>query len=185
MPADDVTASLVARAKRGDAAAFEALVRTYLRPAYSVALAVVRRPADAEDVAQDAFLVAFERLDSCAEPARFSGWLLQIVRNRARNWLDRRRLRDVPSDDRLIEQPVARSSTEPAALRTELVRALAVLGAAECEVVLLHDLEGWTHPEIGQALGMSEVMSRQHLFVARRKLRAELDGNAVNGDDHE
>jgi RNA polymerase sigma-70 factor (ECF subfamily) len=182
--AQPATAALVARAKRGDSAAFEALVRAFLRPAYAVALAVVGRPADAEDVAQDAFLAAFERLDSCREPARFAGWLLQIVRNRARNWLDGRRLRDVsreePSEDR-VHDPI---SVEGPSLRGPLLRALDLLGTVEREVVLLHDLEGWTHPEIAVALGISEVMSRQHLFLARRQLRAQLDGHAVGGESH-
>ena len=73
-------------------------MRRHLRAAYAVALAVLQRPADAEDIAQDAFLVAIERLDECREPARFSGWLVQIVRNRALHALDKRKLRDASDD---------------------------------------------------------------------------------------
>ena len=51
--------------------------------AYAIALAVLGRPADADDVAQDAFVAALERIRDCREPARFSGWLVRIVRNRA------------------------------------------------------------------------------------------------------
>jgi RNA polymerase sigma-70 factor (ECF subfamily) len=182
--ADQATAALVARAQRGESAAFEALVRAYLRAAYSVALAVVGRPADAEDVAQDAFLLAFERLESCREPAHFAGWLLQIVRNRGRNWLDRRRWRDVPADARVAERPSQVPCADDAPLRDQLLRALDRLSAVQREVVLLHDLEGWTHAEIATALGMSEVMSRQHLFQARRELRAQLGGHAYSGEDH-
>ena len=184
MLADQATAALVARAQRGESAAFEALVRAYLRAAYSVALAVVGRPADAEDVAQDAFLLAFERIDSCREPARFAGWLLQIVRNRGRNWLDRRKWRDVPADPRVAERSVVASSSGDPSLRERLLRALELLDSVQREVVLLHDLEGWTHPEIAAALGMSEVMSRQHLFQARRQLRAQLGARASAGEDH-
>jgi RNA polymerase sigma-70 factor (ECF subfamily) len=60
------------------------------------------------------------------------------------------------------------------AFRAQLLAALSLLGPVERKVVLLHDLEGWTHAEIGSALDISVVMSRQHLFQARRKLRSEL-----------
>ena len=94
MLAKNVTATLVIRALRGDPDSFKKLVQAHLRAAYSVALAILGRPADAEDIAQDSFLIAFERLDTCREPERFAGWLLQIVRNQARNALVSRRLRD-------------------------------------------------------------------------------------------
>jgi RNA polymerase sigma-70 factor (ECF subfamily) len=181
VPSDDETAALVVRAQRGEADAFTALVRAYLRAAYSVALATVGRPADAEDVAQDAFLLAFERLDTCREPARFGGWLLQIVRNQGRNWLERRRLRDVPAEDRAPEPVQQSGATEAAASRVPLLRALTLLGPVRREILLLHDLEGWTHPEIASALDISVVMSRQHLFLARRELRAHLDGQTSHG----
>jgi RNA polymerase sigma-70 factor (ECF subfamily) len=174
VPDDDATRALVLRAKRGDSAAFEALARAYLRAAYAVALAVVRRPADAEDVAQEAMLRAFERLDSCRDPARFGGWLMQITRNHARNWLDKRRLRDVPANDQTAERVDPGPMPDAGAARDRLLAALEALGDAQREVVLLHDLDGWTHGEIADALGISEVMSRQHLFQARRALRARL-----------
>ncbi|MBI4954596.1 MAG: RNA polymerase sigma factor [Myxococcales bacterium] len=181
----DATATLVARAQRGEAAAFEALARAYLRAAYSVALGFVGRPADAEDVAQDAFVQALEHLDSCREPARFAAWLLQIVRNRARNWLASRKLRDVPAADAPNDAPGDGAPPDAGALRGELLAALGGLGAVPREVVLLHDLEGWTHAEIAAVLGISEVMSRQHLFVARRALRRAIDGQSPSGGDDE
>jgi RNA polymerase sigma-70 factor (ECF subfamily) len=170
------TAALVARARRGDAEACTALVRAHLRAAYGVALSIVGRSADAEDVAQDAMAAAFAEIASCREPERFSGWLLQIVRNRARNWLESRRLRDVAGDERTVEG-VAPPAADPD-VRDRLLAALARLSPPQREVVLLHDLDGWTHPEIAGALGCSETMSRQHLFQARRLLRGELAEDA-------
>src|SRR5512137_301555 len=89
----ETDAALLARARRGDAAAREALVRRYLRPAYAVALSVVRNAADAEDLAQDGLVAALGRLDQCREPDRFAAWLFQGVRNRALNHLEKRRTR--------------------------------------------------------------------------------------------
>lgn len=169
--------SLVQQAKQGDSHAMETLIRAYLRASYAVALAVVGRPADAEDVAQDAFVRAMERLDTCRDDAKFGGWLLQIVRNRARNHLAWRRLRDIPKDS-TPKELVSPGNAPELALRTELLNALDVLSPVQREVVLLHDLEGWTHPEIADTLGISAVMSRQHLFHSRRIVRNKLDDNA-------
>ena len=166
----------VERARRGDAAAFGALVRRHYRAAYAVALAVLGNPMDAEDVCQDAFLRALERLDSLRKPERFSAWLLQIVRNQARNFRSYRRLRSA----RPLDESSAAADEDPAReaerqeLRRELESALSGLSEIEREVVLLHDLEGWKHREIAEALGLSEGMSRQHLMGARRLLRDRL-----------
>jgi RNA polymerase sigma-70 factor (ECF subfamily) len=179
------TAALVRRVQRGEIAAFEPLVRAFLRPAYAVALAVLARRADAEDVAQDALVVALERIESCRHPERFAGWLLQIVRHRALNRLDERRLRDVTADGAPPEPRVEPADAARVGLERRLVAALAELTMAQREVVLLHDLEDWTHAEIGAALGLSEGMSRQHLFQARRRLRARLAGAGRAEEDHE
>jgi RNA polymerase sigma-70 factor (ECF subfamily) len=165
-------AELVRAARRGDAAATEQLIARHLRAAYAVALAVLGRPADAEDVAQDAFLVAIERLDECRDPARFSGWLVQIVRNRALHAVEKRKLRDPVDHEGEI---VAHVPASDVVLRGQLLAALATLTPVQREVVLLHDLDGWTHAEIADALGLSETNCRQHLFSARRALRARLE----------
>ncbi len=174
MPSDPPTADLVVSAQRGEAHAFEALARAHLRAAYSIALAIVGRPADAEDVAQNALLIAFERIDTCRQPVRFSGWLVQIVRNQAYNWLSRRKRREAPAQDRSEAQHDDAANPEFALSRERLLQALGQISRVQREIVLLHDLEGWTHAEIAAALDVSEVMSRQHLFQARQKLRTQL-----------
>ncbi len=175
MLTQEATADLVRRAVRGESDALTGLARAYLRPAYGVALSVVGRPTDAEDIAQDAFMKAFASLESCREPEHFAAWLFQIVRNRARNLLDSRRLRDVAPDQGNVLE-FARPAPESAGMREALLSAMADLDEEKREVVLLHDLENWTHAEIAQALHISEVHSRQHLFRARQILRARLDG---------
>ncbi len=166
---------LVGLAREGDEKAFEELVRLHFRAAYAVALAVLGSADDAEDVAQEAFIVAYQRLETCREPDRFSGWVVQIARNRALNVLASRK---VAASARLeLSRAIDTSTTMADPVGRTRDRLVAVLGRvtqAQREVVLLHDLEGWTHAEIAEALGISEVMSRQHLFVARRSLRAML-----------
>ena len=179
----DETTLLVGRAQRGDAKAFASLVRGYLRAAYAVALAIVGRPADAEDIAQEVFIKALENLHACRQPECFAGWLLQITRHRARNLLDRRRLRDVPvSGENVIE--LMSAPPEAAGMRAALLDGLSALDQRQREVVLLHDLEGWTHHEIATALGISEVLSRQILWQARQVLRRKLGDTSPLEENH-
>ena len=170
---------LVRRARAGDGDAFEALVRTHLRAAYTVALGVTNDPTDAEDVVQDSFIAALERIEDCHDPDRFSGWLMSIVRNRALNF---RRSQNVRAAVPLTDLMTTTSSTNPehdatrAFLREDLTAALAALTELQRQVVLLHDLEGYKHREIGDTLGISEGASRFHLSTARATLRKKLDG---------
>jgi RNA polymerase sigma-70 factor, ECF subfamily len=180
----DTDSRLVARARAGDAQAFEELVRRHLKSAHAVALGVLGNPADAEDVSQDAFLVALEKLDECRDPKRFAAWLMRIVRNRALNFLESRALRQgEPLDETVAEagagdDPGRRA--EQSELRGRLLAALGRLPPGQREVVLLHDLEGWKHREIADLLGTSEGATRVRLLEARKRLRMEL-GNS--GDE--
>jgi RNA polymerase sigma-70 factor (ECF subfamily) len=176
---------LVGLARRGTKASIEALVRRYLRPAYAVALSVVRNPADAEDIASESLMTAMRRLDQCRDPARFAPWLLQSVRNRALRHLEQGKLRGALLDQ-VPQGTVVEADADRVVLRQRLVAALDRVTQVQREVVLLHDLENWTHAEIAAALEMSEVMSRQHLFVARKKLREALaeTGTAGGESDH-
>ncbi len=176
-------AELVRRARDGDGEAFGVLVERYQRAAYSVAVAITGRHQDAEDVAQEAFIVALERLEDCRNPSRFAGWFLTTVRNRARNLIRRERLRaasqippSTPSDER---GPAARSAQ--AELRERLRQALDGVSEVQREIVLLHDLEGWKHKEIADRLGIPSGTVRSHLHFARKALRAELS----DWKDHE
>ncbi len=166
---------LVKRARRGDAAAFEALVRRHYRAAYAVALARLGNAMDAEDVCQEAFIRALERIDD-PDPTRFVAWLLQIVRNRAHNYRAYKKVRETQP----LETVAAASSEDPdrdaerARLRVELETALEGLPEIQRDIVLLHDLQGWKHREIAESLDISEGMSRQHLMGGRRTLRERL-----------
>ncbi len=172
----------MAAVRRGDAGAADTLVRRYYPAAYLVSYAVLGNAMDAEDACQDALVRALERIDDCRDPRRFVGWLLQIVRNRARNARDYRRVRRGPSLDDVAHPAVgdATGEAERHELGDRLARALEGLSPEQRQVVLLKDLEGWDHRAIAQALGISEGMSRQHAFTARRALRARL-GEATEG----
>jgi RNA polymerase sigma-70 factor (ECF subfamily) len=177
-------ATLVAAVRCGDAAAADALVRRHFRVAWAVALALLGNEADAEDVCQDAFVRALERIDECRRPDRFVYWLLQIVRNRAHNARAYRRVRSGPSTDEIeVAAPGdAARATERHELVDRLLAALETLTPEQRQVVLLKDLEGWDHRAIARSLDISEGMSRQHLLAARRALRERLGPTVL--EDH-
>ena len=169
-------ARLVARVRRGDRDASAELVGRYLRACRAVALAVTGDEADADDVCQDAFVAAIERIDDCRRPERFAAWLMQIVRNRARDHLRAGRRTTVPLDRVTLESGEAGPDAAAARgeMRVRLLAALRVLPEARREVLLLHDLEGWTHREIAERLGLPPGTVRSHLHHARRRMRALL-----------
>lgn len=174
-------AVLVERARAGNGDAFEALVRRHMRAAYAVALGVTRNPADAEDVVQDAFVKALEELESCREPDRFAAWLARIVRNRAHSFHRYRRVRRAASLDDAGPLP-GRSDpardTDRSRLRERLTEAMQELPERQRQVLLLHDLEGWKHREIGELMDMPAGTVRYTLHQARRAMRELL------GTDH-
>jgi RNA polymerase sigma-70 factor, ECF subfamily len=168
---------LVHRTLAGEQNAFADLVRRYRRAALARALAILGDPAEADDIAQEAFVHAYEQLATCRQPARFAAWLLTIVHRRSLNRLRTiRRRRLVPLDDTV---PADRADApghdlERADLRTRLLAALARLAPIQREIVLLADVEHWPHDRIAAATGISVLMSRRHLSDARRRLRALL-----------
>ena len=188
-------AALVTATLAGDREAFGRLVRRHLAAARSAALAVLGDPTDAEDVCQDAFLAALERLEECRPASKFRPWLLVIVRNRAVDLLRRQRVRRAESLDLAAASTppeVARLATrdpgparaaERADLRDHLRAALATLTPSRREVVLLHDLAGWSHREIAAHLQVAEGTVRAHLFWARRALRERLGAIWRRGAD--
>ena len=170
-------ASLVGRARKGDASAFETLLARHFRGAFLVAMAHLGERSDAEDVCQDAFVRCWERIDECRDAAKFGAWLLRIVRNTAHNRRDYLAVRAVlPLEDAgaLASAQSPESELRRRELRAVLWCALAQLGATQREVVLLHDHEGWPHAEVAARLDISELMSRRHLSDARRILRGLL-----------
>jgi RNA polymerase sigma-70 factor, ECF subfamily len=167
---------LVLRARDGEELAYGALVERYMRPAYLVALSVTRRHEDAEDAAQESFLVALERLNECRNPEKFPGWFMTIVRNRSRNLIRRESLRtseQVPETAR-AGGPGPEADAEQSELRGRLGDALSQLNDVQREIVLLHDMEGWKHREIAERMGIPSGTVRSHLHFARKALRSAL-----------
>jgi RNA polymerase sigma-70 factor (ECF subfamily) len=171
---------LVAKARRGDDAAFCELVRRHQQKALAVAVGIVRDPDDARDLCQEAFLRAHRGLADFDGQAQFSTWLYRIVVNQCIDHLRRRRPDRVELDEAigesdLSELPPPSKGFDPARVlaRRELGQriadALDHLSPAHRTVLVLREVQGLSYKEIADAMRCSigTVMSR--LFHARRK----------------
>jgi RNA polymerase sigma-70 factor (ECF subfamily) len=164
---------LVTEAQSGNADAFGVLVRTHQRRAYAVARAIVPTHEDAEDAVQDGFLHAYRALDRFLPGQPFGAWLHRIVANAALDLTRRRRVRDAEAlPDNLTTGPY--DPAEASDLRSRLRSGLASLTVRQRAVIVLHDVQGFRHGEIGRLLGIPEGTARSDLFHARLALRRAL-----------
>lgn len=169
----------LARARRGDDAAFEAIYRCYARAAFSLALRLCGRPDLAEDVVQEAFLKAMEKLASYRGEAPFGAWLKRLVANSA---IDRLRLerRWVDAEFAGIAEPQQEASSEA---QVEALGLLSRMSAPARAALVLHELEGYSHTELAALFGRSESYSKSLLSRAIARLRGllELEAPSVAG----
>jgi RNA polymerase sigma factor (sigma-70 family) len=167
-------AGSLAAARRGEPAALSQLYRRHAATAYSLALRITGHPDRAEDVVQDAFLRAFEGLGGFRGDAPFGAWLRRVVVNMA---IDRLRAeRRLLSDPDRIDALTADSVGFDRPLDT--LGLLARLAPAARTVLVLHDLEGYSHAEIAHACGHSESWSKSVLSRARARLQSWLTEDA-------
>jgi len=165
--------ALVAECKQGSKKACYELYRLYSKAMLNVAFRIVGSVDEAEDVLQEAFLDAFNRIKDFRQETTFGLWLKQIVVHRAINLLRKRKLEMVelgedqldnipdeePEDDEEIQLQVA-----------QVKEAMKKLPEGYRVVLSLYLLEGYDHEEIGQILNISENTSRTQFLRAKRKL---------------
>lgn len=165
---------LVDRARAGDHDAYTILVGAHFERTLRMARALTGNDADARDVTQDAFLAVWRGLPGLRDTARFEPWLHQVIRNRCRDALRRRRrVREIALDghDVVIDDPGATSLD-----RTVLLAAFDRLSLDERRVLVLHHLEGQPVAEVGRQLGIPVGTVKSRLFAARRSLRRAMEG---------
>ena len=161
---------LVLSAQRGSHEAFAELVRGHQRRAYAVARAIVLDHHDAEDAVQDGFLHAYRALARFRPGEPFGAWLHRIVANAALDLQRRRKVRAAGTLPETIALPF-RDPAEADELRRRLTAALEELTERQRAVIVLHDVEGFRHAEIGETLGIPEGTARSDLHHARATLR--------------
>lgn len=170
---------LIARARNGDEVAFRALYDQNVERTFRVIFRMVGEESAARDYTQEAFIRAFRKLEQFRGDAAFSTWLHRIAVSVTLNGLRRRkrmRSRERSLDDAVgLAAPDRRAEPE---LRERIREAVDGLSEIYRTVFLMHDLEGFTHEEIAQVLGVAVGTSKARLSRARAQLR-ELLGDAM------
>ena len=160
----------------GDREAYGALVELHLDRALSLSLRVLRHRQDAEDLAQDAFLLALEHLEAFDESRPFWPWLSRIIVNRGLDLAAARAVR--VTEPRPDEARDARQSPAEAAEQAEILarfrHELALLPPRRKLIMQLFELDGYSVAEIAELLESSRATVRWHLHAARHQLRGAL-----------
>jgi RNA polymerase sigma-70 factor (ECF subfamily) len=169
--------ALIARFRRGDAAAFDDIVREHRREIYGVARRILGSHEDADEAAQEAFLRAWRALDRFRGEAALRTWLIRIVLNVSRTMLTKRR------ESRSLEEAGGISAAGPGAeerlgcdeLSRRVREAVTRLPPRQREVVLLKVFSGLTYHEVARVMEISEGAVKAHLHQAVSNLRRRMD----------
>jgi RNA polymerase sigma-70 factor (ECF subfamily) len=172
----EVPDNVLQRAQRGELRAFEQIYRLFERPVYTLALRLLNDADAAREILHDAMLKLFQRLDQFRGDSPFWGWLRQIALNEALMRLrkDRRLEFDASYDE--IETETAPPWVHADGLALE--QALARLPALTRSVLWLYHVEGYSHPEIADALGKTVSFSKSQVSRGTSRLRGFLDSTA-------
>lgn len=173
---------LIARAQRGEEQAFAALFEAHKRRVYSLCLRMTGDTAEAEDLAQEAFLQLFRKISTFRGESAFSTWLHRLVVNVVLMNLRKKSIQKVSLDevDNSQEEPVKREYGEDdlrllgSVDRITLDNAIEDLPPGYRSVFVLHDVEGYEHNEIARIMDCSVGNSKSQLHKARLKLREAL-----------
>jgi RNA polymerase sigma-70 factor (ECF subfamily) len=192
-------AELIKSVCSGEREAFYELLRPYERMIYATAISVVKNPADAEEVAQEAVLKAFSNIAGFRAKSKFSTWLVQITYNEAKMKLRKARPHLYDSIDEQYQseegeyrprdyadwRPISSELLEQNEIRQALQNAIGALGPTYRDVLILRDLQQLSIKETTIILGVSEATVKTRLHRARLLLRDSLapgiDGSWVNG----
>jgi len=178
-------APVIARAKAGDAAAFEQLVECYQRKVLSTAWRILGNQEDARDAAQEAFLRVYKYLGGFRADQDFAGWLYRIVinvcndHNRKRGRRDRFTSFETEEERGNIKALYTSEDLEAAAILSQqqamIAEALGSLSKKERAAIVLRDLEGLTTEEVARVLGSSQATVRSQISSARAKIKQYRD----------
>jgi RNA polymerase sigma factor (sigma-70 family) len=198
-------AQLVERWRSGDERAYAELYDKWFDRVHDLALRIVRNPETAAEVAQDAFLTAWQKIDTLGQPASFGGWLLRIARNRALNRSDREKRSSAVSDETMalierdgptmsapagfaVEDRLARAADPQLAAEDNEVAALLwsaadALGERDRTVLTLQLRYGMSPAEVGDVLGVNRNAANQMVHRVKGRLDVAVQSRVLwDGD---
>lgn len=178
---------LVQAILNGDPTAYRGLVERYQGRIYNIVFGMVRNQEDAEDLAQDAFVKAFRKIDTFRLESKFYTWLCRISVNTALDHLRKKSRRPTSEFDESIgtqdaegnfieahnkENPEANTYNEQ--VRTRIISEVEKLPDDQKQVVILREVDGLSYREISEIIGVPEGTVMSRLFYARKRLREAL-----------
>src|SRR5271167_1687862 len=186
-PAPEEESELVKRARRGDLRAYDELVKRYQERIYATIYHMTSNHEDANDLAQDSFIKAYQALKSFKGGSSFYTWLYRIAVNKTINFLKQRKnkyhlsLNDLdfnaendPDLVALISHKTPQRDAGLSELQKKLNEALLKLSESHRMVVVLHDVQGQSHEDIAEIIGCNIGTVRSRLFYARQQLQGYL-----------
>jgi len=167
---------LVARARKGEDRAIELLYGMFEAPVYTLARRLCRSSHDAEDILQDTFMEVLRSLPAFRGEGSFAGWVRRITATKALQRLRRARPTEALDEDLVedFQEDPQRRPADVALARVDLEMALENLSDTARSILWLHDVEGYSHEEIGALWGKTESFSKSQLARAHARLRATL-----------
>ena len=172
----------VRKARKGDAQAFANLVKSVQRQVYGLSLRLLRTEAEASEIAQEAFLRAYQNLESFDETRPFDLWVLAIARNLCLDVLRRRtKMKTEDVEDHAHSIASVESNAEDRSIaaqeRLSLEAAMNTLSVDDREVLALYYVQKRTTREIAEVLSVAPGTIMARLFRAREKLRSRMAQN--------
>ena len=171
----------IRRSERGDHEAFEALIARHQRMIHALTFRMTGSPADAEDLAQETFIKAFQQLGGYRGEAKFSSWLYRIAVNLCLNWRSRQDRRQQAHTE--WAEQLEDGSGSDGGRSQQIESALMKLNPKQRAAVVLTTYDGLNHAEAARILGCSETTVSWRVFMARSKLKRLLVGLKPGGPD--
>ena len=167
---------LVRRVQSGETEAFDALVGKYVRRARAIAHRLMQNREDADDLVQDAFLRALERIDGFDPDRPFGPWFFRLLVNTGLDTLRRLKRPTTEADPMDVPDPGPRpdQQVERSEVRSRFEQALAELPPRQRLVVMAHEVDGLDTRDIAETTGTSQATVRWHLHAGRKALREAL-----------
>lgn len=176
---DASDAELVVRVRAGEVQAFGELVRRYQASVFNVCYRLAGERREAEDMAQDAFLRAYQRLESYDAARPFGPWMRRLAANLSLNRLQRKAPEELPLHEEHAWAPGGADLPEPASIQHERAaavrRAIRLLAPHHRAVIELRHYQGMSYADIAEALTLPLSDVKSHLYRARKQLAELLD----------
>lgn len=161
---------LIKLSLQGDEKAFSSLMLLHQEMVFRHCLSIVKDEEIAQDLKQEAFLHAYQHLNTFRMEAKFSTWIWRIAHNLCLNYLKKRRLTELPYKEELLSEPPARKEIDPEMMQ-KIHEGLNTLAQEHRIVFEMYELQGMPQKQIAAQLNVPYGTVRSRLHYARKKLR--------------